>query len=232
VSTEDTLEMIQQDKNGDLAEEHEQNGDADLSDEDSNGNHSDDASEEGVKELRQQVEKLRQELLNEQVARKKVEKQVEELRDEFEDLREQRDDGSGDEVDIVEIEWKARNQPYTEMTSNVERAVKVWESLPNYGSAARDNLSLTYDQLRRAISEVDSRPKNEVNSNTVRRVRTKLRDLSDGLIEIKRKEGVDRRKNDLAVVKVQAWAEQRKDIVVRKLLPEKVADTVLRGEDG
>jgi hypothetical protein len=57
-----------------------------------------------------------------------------------------------------------------------------------------------------------------------------LRELSDGLVEIKRKEGVDRRKNDRAVVKVQDWAEHRKDVVVRRLLPEKVADTVLGGD--
>jgi len=138
------------------------NGDAD----------SDDASEEGVEELRQQVEDLRQDLLDEQVARKRAEKQVEEIRDEFENLREQiqRDDSPGGEVDVVEIEWKARNQPYTEMTSNVERAVKVWEGLPNYGSSPRDNLTLTYDQLRRAISDIDRRPKNEVHTQTVKRV--------------------------------------------------------------
>ena len=117
------------------------------------------------------------------------------------------------------------------MTSNVERAVKIWEGLPNYGSTPRDKLTLTYDQLRRAISDVDSRPKNEVNSNTVKRVRTKLRELSDGLVEVKRKESTDRRKRDRAVVTVQDWAEQRKDAVVRNLLPEKVAEAVLGGED-
>jgi len=199
---------------------------------DTNGHDSsDDASEEGVEELRQEVYELRQELKEERLARKKAEKQVEKLRDEFEDLREQVERDDSDDLDVVEIEWKARNQQYMEMTSNVERAVKIWEGLPNYGSTPRDKLTLTYDQLRCAISEIDSRPKNEVNSNTVKRVRTKLRELSDGLVEVKRKEGTDRRKRDRAVVNVHDWAEQRKDATVRKLLPEKVAEAVLGGED-
>lgn len=199
---------------------------------DTNG-HADshDASEKDVEELRREIQELRQELQEERLARKQAENEMETLRNEFEDLREQVESDSPDDANLVEIEWKARNERYDEMTSNVERAVKIWEGLPNYASTPRDKLTLTYEQLQRAISDVDSRPKKEVNSNTVKRVRTKLREMSDGLVEIKTKEGMDRRKRDRATVNVKDWADQREDVVVRRLLPEKVADAVLGGDD-
>ena len=193
---------------------------------------SDDASEEDVEELRQDVRELRQDLQEERLARKQAEKEIETLRDEFEDLREQVESGGSEDVDLVEIEWKARNERYDEMTSNVERAVKIWEGLPNYASTPRDKLTLTYEQLQRAISDVDTKPKMEVNSNTVRRVRTRMKEMSDGLVEIKTKEGTDGQTHDRTLVNVQDWADQRKDVVVQKLLPDKVAETVLGGDDG
>lgn len=192
---------------------------------------SDDASQEGVEELRQEVCELRQELRDERLARKQAESEIESLREEMERLRESIENGGEGEMDVVEIEWKARNQDYRDMTANVERAVRIWEAMPNHSSTPRDKLTMTYDELKRAISKVDSRPKKEVNSNTVKRVRTKLRELSDSLVVVNRKEGMDKRKRDRVVVSVHDWAEHREDAAVRGLLPERVADAVLGGDD-
>lgn len=204
-----------------------------MQDEQNTVEHSDDASEEGVEELRQEIHELRQELQKERLRRKELKKEFQEeiggLRATVKEL--QKDGGEVGE-DLVEIEWRARNESYEEMTSNVERAVKIWEELPNYGSGSSkgDKLTLTYDQLKTAISIVDSRPKREVRSETVKRVRNNLKNMSDGLVSVKEKEGTDRRKRHQTGVHVQDWAEQRKDAVVRSLLPEKVAETVLGGD--
>ena len=205
-----------------------------LMDEESDVGSPDDASEQDVEDLRREIHELRQELQKERLRRKELKKEFE---DEIESLRStveelQREEETNEGADLVEMEWRARNESYEEMTSNVERAVKVWEELPNYGggSSKGDKLTLTYDQLKTAISIIDSRPKREVRSETVKRVRNNLKNMSDGLVSVKEKEGTDRRKRHQTSVHVQDWAEQRKDAVVRSLLPEKVAETILGGD--
>lgn len=191
---------------------------------------SDDAPGKGVEEIHQELQKTNEELREERLARKELEQEVNELREDIRTLQEENSDDST-EPDVVEIEWKARNQDYGEMTSNVERAVKIWEEYPNYGSGspAGDKLVLTYEQIKTAISVIDSRPKRNINSETVRRVRAKIEEMSDGLVTVKEREGKDGRKKHRMVTHVEDWAEQREDVVVRNLLPKKVAKVLLGG---
>jgi len=195
----------------------------------------DDASEQDEEGLRQQVRELREKVKEERLKRKELKKQFEseisDLRKQVEELQEE--SVSEESADVTEIEWEARNaegyDDYQDMTSNVRRAVKVWEELPNLAASRKGNLVLTYDKLKTAISVVDNCPKNEVNSVTVKRVRKKLREMAEDVVMVDERPGKTTKKHHRVVVTVEDWATQRPDVVVQQLLPEKVAETVLGG---
>ena len=164
-------------------------------------------------------------VINDRQTNAQLEEKVDELEEEVESLKERlrslekkKESSGGD----VEIEQGARLQSvYESLSANKKRAADIWRDLPDYADRAikEKTLVLDHESLRDAIKEVDDLHEMEdVNSNTVSRVRQQMNKMSGGIVEIKQRKSNEPQGRKLVVVNVRGWANLRPDGKVRESL--------------
>jgi chromosome segregation ATPase len=199
MSADEAVSMLMQDEE-ELVEKHQQKGDGDAERPPSRAE-----MYEMIRDLRDTVESQ--------------EERIKEL---------EREKESFDDAPELQIEREARNPDHLlDLSANRERAVKIWRDLGEYADGTRDKLTLNYSQIADAIHDVENMSEEEtVNSNTVKRVREAMSDMSGGIASVKKLKGKRARKRYGVIVPVRAWARMRPDTAVEEQLPPKIAEAL------